>query len=309
MEKDIQNLWGIILAGGEGIRLREFVKQIYGAYRPKQYCTFLGSKSMIQHTVSRVSRLIQREKLLMVVNTDHREYISEQFDSELEMNTIEQPCLRDTGVGILLPLTKINNREPDSTIAIFPSDHFIVEEDLFLEYVKLASHQVEKNPEKIIMLGIRPDKFETGYGWIELGDSIDNIGENKVFNVDGFKEKPNPYLTGILIKKGSLINTFVLIGKSKAFLKYYNTCLPQLVNAFNPIKQMIGTPYEKSTIRRFYKYLPAFNFSKCVLEKICDHLNAIEMKGVYWSDWGEEERIINDLGRFQNVYANEVFAT
>ncbi|MEW6508980.1 MAG: sugar phosphate nucleotidyltransferase [Bacteroidota bacterium] len=291
MSNKNNNLWGIVLAGGEGTRLRNYVNRKYGYSRPKQYCRFIGSRSMVQHTVERMNLLIPYYRIMMIANSSHSEFITEEFGEEPIINIVEQPCMRETSAGILLPLSKIHYADPNSTIVMFPSDHFILEEEKFMGFVQSAVDFAEENPEKIVLLGINATQCEPGYGWIETGESY----SNNIYDVKKFWEKPGPITTRILLDKKCLINTFVLIGKSKTILNCMNECIPSLMKSFDSIAFHIGRKYEKIMINRFFKYLPSYNFSKCVLEKNTKHLVVLKVKGIHWSDWGEEERLIEDL--------------
>ncbi len=308
MQKVDKDLMGIILAGGEGVRLQRFVTNVYGYHRPKQYCTFTGTRSMFKHTVDRAAILIPHNRLFAVVNIDHRDYVRAELTKSPALTIIEQPCMRDTSAGILFPLLKVDKINPHATVAIFPSDHFILDEKRFMEHVDKATQFVDENPRSIVLLGIRPQKNDSGYGWIEPTKELYSDGESKIFNVKKFIEKPEAGLTNHLIKKGCMINTFVMIGKCAAFIKYINRCLPELSGAFQPIRNRFGTTFEEVTVKRFYKYLPSVNFSKHVLEMIPNHLNVLEVNDVYWSDWGDENRINEDLERMNRVLEPSVLA-
>ena len=127
----------IVLAAGEGARLRSWLEQQLGETLQKQYAKLLGPRSMLECTLDRVEKLIPRERIFTVVGRRHLGYpvVRAQLTSRAERTVISQPMNRDTGVGILLPLMHIVKRYPESLIAIFPSDHFIAEEDRFLTYV------------------------------------------------------------------------------------------------------------------------------------------------------------------------------
>lgn len=308
MQYGNKSLMGVILAGGEGVRLQRFVTNVYGYHRPKQYCTFTGTRSMFRHTVDRAAMLIPHNRLFAVVNVDHRDYVKAELKNIPSMTVVEQPCLRDTSAGILYPLLKIDKINPDATVAIFPSDHFILDERKFIGHVEKASQFVDENPKSIVLLGIKPQRNEAGYGWIEPTRELYSDGESKVFNVKKFIEKPESSVTDNLIKNGCMINTFVMVGKCAAFIKYISRCIPELSGAFQPIRNKFGTTFEDITVKRFYKYLPSVNFSKYVLEMIPNHLNVLEVNDVYWSDWGDEHRISNDIERMNRILEPSVLA-
>ncbi len=300
------NLWGVILAGGEGKRLKNLVERMYGYHRPKQYCTIVGSKSLIQHTIERASMIIPHRRILTVVNKSHSRYIKEELNLRPEETIIVQPCPRETSAGILLPVSKIYRSDPGSTVTIFPSDHFILEENKFINYVKEASIFVEKNPELIVMIGVRPDRIESGLGWIQQGEEISYGTEHKFHKVDKFWEKPDLTTAASLFKNGSLINTFIVVAKSGTILQQMHFRLPHLMQSFEPIYENIGTVNEEIAIDKYFKFIPEINFSKDFLEKIGPNLAVLEIPDIYWSDWGEEQRVAYDIERFNLSFAKNI---
>ncbi len=292
-------LWGIVLAGGEGTRLQNLVKRLYGYPRPKQYCTLTGTHSLIKQTIYRASKIISNKNILTVVTHDHSKYYREELSNRPVETIIVQPCPRGTSAGILLPVAKIYKSDPDSIVAIFPSDHFIREENRFINYIKEASLFVERNPDLIVIVGVRPDRIESGLGWIERGEKIySNNDDLNFLHIHKFLEKPDLAVSASLFASGCLINTFIVVGKSKTILNQMETHLPRLFDAFAPIFNSLGTEHEKITIKQIFKLVPDGNFSEDFLEKVCDHLAVLEIPDVYWSDWGEEQRITHDLEKF-----------
>src|SRR6266481_6395303 len=122
----VGKLWGIVLAGGECARVRHFLQRLCGNRGIKQFCALIDSRSMLEHTLARVERLIPRERILVVVSRNHREEVTQQLAHWPTDNVIVQPANRDTAPGILLPLAHISYRDPSATVAVFPSDPFVV---------------------------------------------------------------------------------------------------------------------------------------------------------------------------------------
>src|SRR3990172_8215851 len=127
---------GIILAGGEGKRLRPLVLRLRGDTLPKQYVRFIGTRSMLEHTYHRVEKLITSQHIFTVVCKDHLSHpeVRQQLSSRWPGTVVVQPVNKETGPGVLLPLMHVYKRFPDSTAVILPSDHFILEEELFMAH-------------------------------------------------------------------------------------------------------------------------------------------------------------------------------
>jgi mannose-1-phosphate guanylyltransferase len=146
------NLGGLVLAGGEGTRLEDYVRQLRGESLPKQYVNFIGTRSMLQHTFDRAERLIPRRKILTVVTKHHlAPEVCRQLADRAPGTVIVQPENKDTGPGIV---TYLHKRCPDAAVAVFPSDHFILEEDRFIDHVSLAARAVHHDPSQIVLLAM-----------------------------------------------------------------------------------------------------------------------------------------------------------
>lgn len=126
MRDEVPSLWGVVLAGGEGKRLRGLVRDYLGTDAPKQFCAFLGRRSMAEHTLRRVTWLVPWVRLLLVATERHRPYVVSSLGVRQAGTVLFQPAGRDTGPGILLSLLHVLRRAPNAIVAIFPSDHFIM---------------------------------------------------------------------------------------------------------------------------------------------------------------------------------------
>ena len=294
--------WGIVLAGGEGKRLQNFLRTEFGKNSPKQFCSIIGKRSMLKHTIDRAISLIPEKKLMTVICRHHLLHAVEDIVALDPRTVITVPVNRETAPSILLPLMHINKLDPHAVVAIFPSDHFILQEDLFMDHVNAAFECAVKNPEYIITLGVSPSGQQPGYGWIEKGDSIDGGNGKEIFRVKRFREKPDTEQMYQLLKEGCLWNTMTLIGSVSRFLQMYEQCVPELYKNFNQIRNILGTRYETEAIFDLFQTIPSVNFSMTIMEKITHNLAVLPVTNVYWNDWGDENRVRSDMKRFTKYF-------
>jgi mannose-1-phosphate guanylyltransferase len=288
---------GIVLAAGEGKRLRSFVENLSGYALPKQYVNFTGKRSMLEHTFCRAQKMIPPERLFTVVSQNHLEHpeVARQLSTRSTGCIVTQPDNRDTGPGLLLPLAHLYKRYPESTVAVFPSDHFILEEDLFMVYVDLAFRVVEQDPTKVILLGMSPSEAEPEYGYIVPGSKLRNPMAPGAREVSRFVEKPDRDVARALVSRGGLWNTLVMIFKTKILLKEIGRIDPLLLRFFERIWKAIGTPSVEDVVKKVYEQVHPVNLSKGLLEILAlqrpSRLLVLPVRGVQWSDWGSEQRI------------------
>jgi mannose-1-phosphate guanylyltransferase len=298
------NLWGLVLAGGEGKRLLPFITDLYGVERPKQFCSIVGGRQMLHHTLDRVKLIIPQENILTVINRNHIKYINEHRYYQNTGSILVQPVSRETANGILLSLLHIYFRDPNAHVAIFPSDHFILGEENFMKHVETAFRFTQQHLEKVVLLGSKPTEVENGYGWIESGGNISNINGMNIQCVNRFWEKPDQLKAQELYNNKCLLNTFVMVGKIKIFLSLFRKAIPDTYKLLSGI-MWTGEPYREVRLNDIYTSLPPVNFSKSILELFPDQFCTIELSKSYWSDWGDENRVMADIKRL-NLSANRI---
>jgi mannose-1-phosphate guanylyltransferase len=197
-------------------------------------------------------------------------------------------------------LVHIAKRYPDSVVAVFPSDHFILEEDLFMGYVELACRVVERDPAQMVLLGVDPDVPEPEYGYI-LTEEESITAPMGMRKVSRFIEKPGRGAAQELVQKGGLWNTLVMAFKARVLLSLIRRMIPELHHSFQRIGEALGAAQEKAVVEETYRKLKPWNFSKGLLEILPAQyplgLSVLPIRGVFWSDWGSEIRVLSDLQR------------
>ena len=288
-------LWGLVLAAGDGKRLQSFIRETHGESLPKQYVNFFGRGSMLEHTFERAQKLIPPRQILTIIAKQHLRFATVRELARRRPDTIiVQPQNRETAPGILLPLMHLYKRSPQAIVALFPSDHFILEEDRFMDHVGLAAQAVAHDPTRIVMLGVEALEPETEYGYILPHVSEGSLNLWGLRRAARFVEKPDFRSATRLVQAGALWNTMVLVFKVSSVLELMRKFCAPLYFKFVHVFEALGTPKESETIAELYSTLEPVNFSSGFLEKIAAHnaevLAVLPVLQVLWSDWGSPQR-------------------
>lgn len=238
-----------------------------------------------------------RERILTIVNRSHLREVQTQLQGQPPATIIVQPCGRETVNGILLPLLHIYRRDPHAIVGIFPSDHFIWDEARFMRYVAGAFQFAGMHSNSVVLLGSHPSSIEPGYGWIEKNEPVQNPWNLTVYRIRRFWEKPDLSTSQILFRDGCVCNTLVMAASASSLLSIFRATVPETFTILNDITKVTDTAEKENLLNLIYPALPSLNFSKAVLETCTEYLHVLEMRDVYWSDWGEECRVLRDVER------------
>ncbi|MBI4377323.1 MAG: NTP transferase domain-containing protein [Elusimicrobia bacterium] len=286
--------WTIILAGGEGRRLSDLTIRRFGEHRPKQYCAFLGERSMFEHTMGRAVALVGRQRVVTVIGRGHLRYI--QDPRRVMGYVVEQPRNCDTAPGVFLPLSYVLAHDNEATVTILPSDHFISPNWLFARWMDRAAGLAERLNDRLILAAAVADRPETEYGWIQPGRLIEGA-EGAAHEVLHFHEKPDVELAAQFLESGFLWNTLNMAVKARTLWSLGWEYHPGMMRRFESLKGAIGGPREAQALAGIYEEMETVNFSKGVLEHATPQTAVIAMQGLEWSDWGKPERIQETLDR------------
>jgi mannose-1-phosphate guanylyltransferase len=277
------NRVALLMAGGDGMRLQELTREISGTAIPKQYCRLLNNSSLLEATLARAQLFAPMERINVIVNKNHMKWATEQAGALPRSNIIIQPANRDTGPGMVFALLCLEKRHPDAVVAVFPTDHFIDNDHAFTAHVMKAIRIVACMPDRIVVLGVAPDRPETGYGYILPAAPVES--HERAYYVEAFTEKPTLSGARDIISCGGLWNTFVLVFKLSRML---DLLAGYAAGEFMKMSRLRQYP-EKAT--ELYRTLGSWNFSSRVLARIPQHLIMLEVSDVQWSDWGTRESV------------------
>jgi mannose-1-phosphate guanylyltransferase len=284
----------VILAGGEGVRLSSLTRKMFGYHIPKQFCPLFEGKTLLEQTMDRVSLLVPPAQTITVLNRSHEWFYSPLFTGVACENLLIQPENRGTAPAILCTLLRLIESGHSGAVAIFPSDHYVSDDSIFMRHVSVALHAVDHSPELTVLLGITPEGPEPEYGWIEPGEPV-AAGESalgKIWQIRRFWEKPSREIARDLYSRGYLWNSFVLVANVPTLLSLIARALPKLFETFIGIRSYLGTPAEEEVLEDIYRKFLTIDFSGHVLAQFPEELAVLPVTGVSWSDLGDPERLL-----------------
>lgn len=279
-----KNTYAVIMAGGIGSRFWPFSR----TNNPKQFHDVLGvGESMLQLTTNRLKGICPDENIYVVTNKDYRELVKEQLPFLKDEQVLCEPIGRNTAPAIAYACYKISQLNPDANIVVMPSDHVVLKEENFRQTIMQALEASAKT-DKLITLGIKPNKPHTGYGYIQFIE--DDKSELK--KVKTFTEKPDLEIAKMFIQSGDFVwNSGIFIWCAKSILKAFRAHLPELAEIFEDGLEKLNTPQEDEFIAKAYSHCRNISIDYGIMEKA-------ENVYVVLSDFGW-----SDLGTWDSLYS------
>ena len=285
--------WAVILAGGDGVRLRAMPRGLAGDDRPKQFCALVGPEALLTETRRRAALAAPAHRTLVVVNRAHERFYTPLLADLRAQAVAAQPENRGTAPAILYALLVLATRQASQDVVVFlPSDHFVSDDAVFMGQVQQAFEGCARRPDLVTLLGVGPDRAEPGYGWIEPGDPIPGGEEAGLRRVRRFWEKPSAADAQAFRAQGWLWNSFVMVGRVSTLLVMIQRAVPELHRSFAEIAASLGTVGEFRALERLYCGLPGVDFSRQVLAAYPERLAVLPVRGIDWNDLGDPERVL-----------------
>jgi len=267
----------VIMCGGIGSRFWPYSRTSL----PKQFIDFMGTgRSLLQMSYDRVLPIIPKENIMVLTNAMYVEKVREQLPDLAPEQILAEPARRNTAPCIAWAAWRIGARDPEASMIVTPSDHLISGEALFADNVRRGLDFVETH-DALLTLGITPSRPETGYGYIQVGQSIES-GLNKVKT---FTEKPDLELAKVFVQSGEFFwNSGIFMWKAASIKKAFRDYAPDIADKFDSGHDVYGTPDEMTFINREFPACMSISIDYAVMEKATNVY--VETVTFGWSDLG-----------------------
>jgi mannose-1-phosphate guanylyltransferase len=252
------NFYPVILAGGRGTRFWPLSRK----KRAKQLLALDGKQTMIQQTVARLLPLAPAKKFWIITNDDLQPAIAKQVPKVPKTQILAEPAARNTAPAIGLAAFLLLRENPDAVIGMFPSDHVIADEKRYRETLERGIEVASAGP-NIVVLGIRPNRAETGYGYIEAGE----LFQGDALRVRRFTEKPNAETAAEFVAAGNYFwNSGMFLWSAQTLADALNEHLPKTAALLEEIATSYGTRKFAATFKRLYPKCENISVDYAVLE-------------------------------------------
>ena len=271
------NWYVVIMAGGIGSRFWPYSRNNH----PKQFLDVLNTgQSLLQMTVKRFETICPSENIYIVTNKDYESLVRQQLPDFKPEQVLGEPVKRNTAPCVALAAYKIRQKNPDAAMVVAPSDHLIFNENEFINSVTKALNESEKG-DKLITLGIRPNRPETGYGYIQYIKEENS----EIKKVKTFTEKPELELAMKFLDSGDFVwNAGIFIWKASAIINAFEEYLPEQAEIFEEGNGVFYTPGEEEFIRKAYSQCKNISIDYGIMEK-ADNVHVL-LADFGWSDLG-----------------------
>ena len=275
----MENRYCVIMCGGVGSRFWPFSK----SSAPKQFIDFFGTgRSLLQMSFDRVAELVPVRNILAITNERYAPLVKQQLPDLADDQILLEPDRRNTAPCIAWAAYHIRAINPNAMMLVTPSDHLILKEDAFRDCVVKGFDFLSRQRRGLLTLGIKPNRPETGYGYIQI--SKDEV-EDGITKVKTFTEKPNEELAKVFVQSGEFFwNSGIFLWSADAIIDAFHDHCPDIAMRFDNGLGKFGTAKETEFIGSEFPACPNISIDYAVMEKAEDIFVLPAEFG--WSDLG-----------------------
>lgn len=292
-----KDIYCIIMAGGIGSRFWPLSR----TSRPKQFIDILGTgQTLLQQTFSRMCKICPPENIIIVTSQIYKAQVLEQLPNISDDQVLLEPMRRNTAPCISFANFKIKQKNPNALVVVAPADHLILNEDNYVATINNALDFTSKN-DALLTLGIKPNRPETGYGYIQVGSSVNKQMPN-LKRVKTFTEKPNHELAKVFVESGEFFwNSGIFIWSLKSIQSAFENHLPEVNGLFKEAANHFGTSKEEKAIEGAYSECRNVSIDYGVMEKASNVYVICSEFG--WSDLGTWSSLYSHSNKDENENA------
>jgi mannose-1-phosphate guanylyltransferase len=283
--------WAVVLAGGEGSRLRTLTTTASGIAVPKQFCSLRGGASLLDEALQRATAVAPVQRICAVVAEHHARWWCRSLAGLEPANVFVQPQNRGTALGILFALLHILERDPHAVITILPADHHVGEEHVLAASLQRAVAAVQTRPADIVLLGITPEEADPELGYIV--PAADAVGAPR--RVARFVEKPTVGEAEALIARGALWNVFIVAARAATLLELFNRHDRGLARRMRSAVRRAVFGATTTALAELYVHLDNVDFSRDIAERYNTAFRVLPVPACAWTDLGTVQRVTKTL--------------
>ncbi len=267
----------MIMAGGIGSRFWPLSQK----QKPKQFVDILSvGSSMLRRTYERFLPIVPKENIIILTNIAYKDMVMKDIPEIDESQILCEPIRRNTAACIAYAAYHIASKDKDATMVVAPSDHYIRRKSLFKKTIE-DCFEIAQSQDVLMTIGIKPSKPETGYGYIQYGEQINE----SVYKVKAFIEKPNIEMAQVFLHAEEFLwNSGMFVWSCDSILRAFRLHKPSICSIFEEGVEFYGTPQEQEFVDKAFPQCDKISVDYAIMEKaknVC-----VYESDFIWSDIG-----------------------
>jgi len=285
----------LIMAGGRGTRLWPLSR----TEKPKQFQKLISNRTMLQETAERLLPLASWRDVYISTSSHYIREVQKELPKVLKENIIDEPINREQASSIALSSAFFIKRCPNDIAVALPADHLIKNSRALLFAIKRGVDFLEKNPDYILTIGIKPDAVDTSLGYIKKGEMFAKTGKQAIFKAEKFIEKPDLETAQKLIKSGDYFwSSGIYVFKPKNLIERYKKFVPDTYERILKFINAVDTPEYREVLEKEYPGSDPVPFAYSIVEN--DSKVLMIPADLGWSDIGSWAVLKDSLVKHNN---------